>query len=167
MRMRGAGRPGTAGGGMTSGTGRAPKRKVCLPAPPALRALPAIVAALSVVALAAGCGKSSTAAPSPAQTCSNLPNATTVLIANNAACPQSLTVARGTRVTFINNDTRPHEMTSDPHPEHTDCPELNQVGRLEVGQQRESGNLNTVRRCGFHDHINENNAALRGSITIQ
>lgn len=99
--------------------------------------------------------------------CSNLPNTTTILIANNAVCPQSLTVPPGTRVTFINNDTRAHEMNSDPHPEHTDCTELNQVGRLEPGQQRDSGNLNTRRRCGYHDHINENNAALKGSITIQ
>ena len=100
--------------------------------------------------------------------CSNLPNpATTFLILNNAVCPRDLTVSRGTRVTFINNDTRAHEMFSDPHPEHTDCQELNQVGHLEPGQQRETGNLNIVRRCGFHDHINENNRALQGTITIQ
>ncbi len=113
-------------------------------------------------------GKSSGTAPSPNITCSSITNpATTFLILNNAVCLTSLTVPRGTRVTFINNDTRAHEMTSDPHPEHTDCPELNQVGRLEAGQQRESGNLNVARRCGFHDHINDQNRALQGSITIQ
>ena len=127
------------------------------------------LAVAAAVALATACGGGSSSAPSPNLTCSTLPNATTVLIINNAVCPQSqsLTVARGTRVTFINNDTRAHEMNSDPHPEHTDCPELNQVGRLESGQQRDSGNLNTVRRCGYHDHINDGNAALKGSITIQ
>ena len=124
-------------------------------------------AVAAALALAPACSKSSGTAPSPNLTCSTLPNATTILIVNNAVCPQALTVARGTRVTFINNDTRAHEMDSDPHPEHTDCPELNQVGRLESGQQRDSGNLNTVRRCGFHDHINENVAALKGAITIQ
>jgi plastocyanin len=145
------------------------KRRESLPAQPALPAPPArLLAAIAVVALAAAaCGKSATTAPSSNSTCSNLPNATTILIANNAVCPQSLTVAPGTRVTFINNDTRTHEMDSDPHPEHTDCPELNQVGRLEPGQQRDSGNLNTPRRCGFHDHLNDGNAALRGSITIR
>jgi plastocyanin len=126
---------------------------------------------LSIAAVAAGvavaCGKSSGTAPSPTVTCSSLPNATTILILNNAVCPQTLTVARGTRVTFFNNDTRAHEMNSDPHPEHTDCPELNQVGHLESGQQRDSGNLNVARRCGFHDHINDQNRALQGSITIQ
>ena len=47
------------------------------------------------------------------------------------------------------------------------CPELNQVGNLEPGQSRQSGNLNTARRCGYHDHLDANVAALRGTITIQ
>ena len=129
-----------------------------------------VATAVAVGLAAAGACSKSASAPSPTLTCATLPNATTVLILNNAACPQALTVAKGARVTFINNDARAHEMTSDPHPEHTDCPELNQVGRLEPGQQRDSGNLNgnpnTAKRCGFHDHINDGNAALRGAITV-
>ena len=81
--------------------------------------------------------------------------------------PQSITVTRGSRVTFVNNDSRVHDMESNPHPEHTDCPEINQVGHLTSGQQRDTGNLNIARRCGFHDHINDSNNALKGSITIQ
>jgi hypothetical protein len=120
-----------------------------------------------VLAFGFACSKSSGTAPSPTLTCSNLPNATTFLYTSNSICPQAMTIARGTRITVINNDTRAHEFTSDPHPEHTDCPELNQVGHLEPGQQRDSGNLNTARRCGFHDHINDTNNALKGAITIQ
>ena len=125
-----------------------------------------ICAVAALAALMAGCGSSGSTGPDPALSCSNLPPRT-VLILNNAACPQTLTVSPGTRVTFINNDTRAHEMFSDPHPEHTDCQELNQVGHLEPGQTRDTGNLNTVRRCGFHDHINDANRALQGTITIQ
>ena len=44
------------------------------------------------------------------------------------ASPKPLTAPPGTRVLFVNSDTRRHDMTSDPHPEHLDCPELNQVG---------------------------------------
>ena len=58
-------------------------------------------------------------------------------------------------------------MSSDPHPEHTDCPEINQVGFLQAGQTRTTGNLNTVRRCGFHDHNEPSNTGLVGAITIQ
>jgi hypothetical protein len=128
------------------------------------------VGALALTAaLGLSCGGSSSGgtAPSPTLTCSNLPNSTTFLYSNNTICPQTMTVSRGTRITVINNDSRAHEFNSDPHPEHTDCPELNQVGHLEPGQQRDSGNLNTARRCGFHDHTNPENRALQGAITIQ
>jgi hypothetical protein len=70
-------------------------------------------------------------------------------------------------VTFVNNDTRVHEMDSDPHPDHTDCPEINQVDLLTPGQMKLTGNLNTRRTCGFHDHLNDTNNGLRGSIVIQ
>jgi plastocyanin len=128
----------------------------------------AACAAFAFVVAACGGGSSGGGgtSPSPTISCSNLPDAKTILIANNAVCPQTLTVPRGTRVTFINNDSRTHEMFSDPHPEHTDCVELNQVGHLEPGQSRESGNLNTARRCGFHDHLNDRVASLQGSIVI-
>ncbi len=127
----------------------------------------ASAAAITGALACGGSGGGSTTGPSTTITCSTLPDSKTILIANNAVCPQTLTVPRGTQVTFINNDSRPHEMYSDPHPEHTDCPELNQVGHLEPGQRHDSGNLNTPRRCGFHDHINFENRALQGTITIQ
>ena len=76
-------------------------------------------------------------------------------------------MAAGAQVTFINNDSRPHEMFSDPHPEHTDCPEINQVGHLEPGQSRQTGNLVTIRTCGYHDHINFEIKSLQGTITIR
>ena len=78
-----------------------------------------------------------------------------------------MTVSVGSRVTFVNNDSRVHDMNSDPHPSHTACPELNQVGFLTAGQSRTSGNLNTVRTCGFHDHGLSTDTSLQGTITIQ
>jgi plastocyanin len=122
----------------------------------------AVAAALALAA----CGSKGTP-PSPPLTCSTLPNATTILILNNAVCPQTLPVPPGSRVTFINNDGRSHFMASDPHPDHTECPEINQVGLLNSGQQRETGNLNTVRSCGFHDHDLAQNRALQGTIVIR
>jgi hypothetical protein len=127
----------------------------------------ALIATVAAVFVQSCGGGSSSTGPSSGLTCSTLPNSTTFLYLNNTICPQSMTVSRGTRITVINNDSRIHEFNSDPHPEHTDCPELNQVGHLEPGQQRDSGNLNTARRCGFHDHNNPDSRALQGSITIQ
>jgi plastocyanin len=81
--------------------------------------------------------------------------------------PKSVTIAPGGRVTFVNNDSKDHQMYSDPHPEHTSCPEFDQVGFLGPGQSRTTGNLNTVRTCGYHDHANFENMSLRGSVVIQ
>ena len=81
--------------------------------------------------------------------------------------PANVTVAVGSRVTFTNNHNRVHDMSSDPHPEHTDCPEFRTVGSIAAGQSRTTENLVTARRCGFHDHLNPDDAGLRGSITVQ
>src|SRR5207249_104294 len=86
-------------------------------------------AALTAFA-AVACGGSSNSSTSPSSTCTASSTSTTITISNNSVCPQNITVPRGTRVTFVNSDTRTHEMDSDPHPEHTDCVEINQVGNL-------------------------------------
>jgi plastocyanin len=81
--------------------------------------------------------------------------------------PRSLTVPAGTRITFVNNDNRTHDMESDPHPEHTDCPAINQVGFMTPGQTKQTGNMNVVRSCGFHDHDQSDNRSLQGTIITQ
>jgi len=130
----------------------------------------AAVAIAVAAAIACGGASSSSSPSSPSSggtTCTAPATSTTITITNNTVCPPNITVARGTQVTFVNQDSRRHEMDSDPHPEHTDCIEINQVGNLEIGQSRQTGNLNTPRRCGFHDHLQETVAGLKGSITIQ
>jgi hypothetical protein len=138
---------------------------------PILRGL--TLGALTILATSCAGGGSSSSTPStpsggdplPAS-CTNLPNSTTFLLANDAVCPKNITVPPGTQVTFVNNDVIVHQIDSDPHPEHTDCPEINQVGFLSPGQSRQTGNLNTVRACGFHDHLAFENKNLQGTITI-
>jgi len=120
------------------------------------------------LAVAAGCGSSSSTTPAgPSAGCTPSTSANTLVIQNNTICPAALTVARGTQITILNSDSRTHEMDSDPHPEHTDCPELNQIGFLNPGQSRQSGNLNTARKCGLHDHASPDTTSLRATITIQ
>jgi hypothetical protein len=70
-------------------------------------------------------------------------------------------------VTFVNNDSRSHEMHSDPHPQHGDCPEIDQVGFLQPGQSKQTGNLNTVRTCSYHDHNQPSVESLQGMIVIR
>ena len=80
----------------------------------------------------------------PTSTPAGAVNTTTITIANNVATPKDIIVPRGSQVTFINNDNRAHDMESNPHPEHTECPALAQVGFLNPGQTRQSGNLTTA-----------------------
>ncbi len=93
-------------------------------------------------------------------------SATITISSAGVASPSAVTIRQGGRVTFVNNDSRAHDMASDPHPSHEDCPPLDQVGFLQPGQSRTSGNFNTVRTCGFHDHNLPGNTGLQGRITI-
>lgn len=127
-----------------------------------------ILGTLLMASACGGGGSDSPTSPSPSPSPSPAPVATTTItITSSGVSPQNITVSQGSRVTFVNNDTRAHEMTSNPHPIHTDCPEINQVGFLQPGQSRQTGNLNDVRTCGFHDHIFDTNASLQGTIRIQ
>jgi hypothetical protein len=68
---------------------------------------------------------------------------------------------RGRHAAESHNDRR------HPHPTHGDCPEIDQVAFLSPGQSKQTGNLNTARTCGFHDHTDAFNTALQGTITVQ
>lgn len=118
-----------------------------------------------LLAAAGACGGSGSGGGNP--TTPPPVNPFTFTISTSGVSPKEFTVPPGTRVLFVNNDSRRRNMTSDPHPEHTDCPEINNVGLLNTGQNRETGNLNTVRTCGFHDHDDPNNASVRGRIIIR
>ena len=121
------------------------------------------VAAALLIGAACGGSSSSPSSPTPAPD-----NAVRITIGTNGAVsPAELVVPPGTRVLFVNNHNQQHEMNSDPHPEHTDCPAINSVGLLRPGESRETGNLVTVRTCGFHDHGNPSSTALQGRIIVR
>jgi hypothetical protein len=119
--------------------------------------LPVVV----LVGLAA-CGSSGSSPTSPPPA-----NPFTFTITAAGVSPKEFTVPAGSRVLFVNNDTRRRNMSSDPHPEHDTCPEINSVGLLDVGASRETANMVTVRTCGFHDHDDPSNNAVLGRIVIR
>src|SRR3989442_2378649 len=92
------------------------------------------------------------------------PVAPTIVITPAGIDTKVLTVWVGAQITFVNADNRVHRMFSDPHPQHTDCPPLNDVGFLSPGAARTSGTLNIARTCGFHDHGEAENTSLNGTI---
>ena len=93
--------------------------------------------------------------------------AATITITAAGVSPKEVTVAAGSRVMFVNNDNRSHDMASDPHPTHENCPPINDLGVIAAGQSKTTGNLNTVRTCGFHDHNLPENTSLQGTIRVQ
>jgi len=130
------------------------------------RLCPAVAVCVAVMMTASACGgngsgsNSTPTSPTPS-------GSATFTITSSGVSPRTVTVPAGSRVTFVNNDSRPHDMASNPHPEHSDCPPINDVGFLQPGQTRTTGNLNTPRTCGFHDHGNPLTTSLQGTIVIQ
>lgn len=115
----------------------------------------------ALLACLIACGSSKTPTnPTPVAT-------NTITITATGTSPKNIQVALGTQVLFINSDSRAHNMADDPHPEHGDCPELQQVGFLSPGQQRQTGNLVAAKNCGYHDHDNPAATTLQGTITIK
>jgi len=120
-----------------------------------------LIAAFAMTA--AGCGSDSPSSPSGGN---DGTIAATLTITASGISPKTVSVPVGSRVTIVNSDTRQHDMNSDPHPEHTQCPALN-VGVLTAGQNRTSQNLTTARVCGMHDHGDPDNSLWKATITVQ
>jgi plastocyanin len=127
-----------------------------------------VVAVLSAAACGGGNSSGNPGSPSGGGSGGSSGSSTTITITSSGVSPKSLTVARGSQVSFVNNDSRSHEMASDPHPTHGSCPEIESgVGFLSPGQTKLTGNLNTARTCGYHDHNRDSDTSLQGTIVIQ
>lgn len=86
----------------------------------------------------------------------------TITYTANGFSPASLKVSRGATITVKNDSTRTIQFDSDPHPEHTDNPELN-VNNISAGQSM-SFVVDKVGTWGYHDHLR---AREKGTIVVQ
>ena len=97
---------------------------------------------------------------------SSSPTTATVEIHSTGFDPIFVVIAPGGRVTFRNRDDVSHQVASDPHPDHTGCPELNgpplAPGATFVatmpGEDRTG--------CSFHDDQRLDQQSFRGSISV-
>jgi plastocyanin len=121
-----------------------------------------------VIGLAA-CGGSSSSSDGPTAPPSTgtPPPGPTVTITASGVSPKQIEIAVGGRVTFVNMDGTVHEMSSDPHPTHENCPPMNEVTALAPNQFRQTGVFTTARTCGYHDHGQSTNTSLQGTIVIR
>jgi len=96
------------------------------------------------------------------------PSGATITITAAGVSPSQVSVTVGQSVTFVNNDSRPHEMASDPHPTHGTCPSIEiGIGTLAAGQSKLTQGFANAGTCGYHDHLNSGTASLQGAITIR
>ena len=128
-----------------------------------------IVAVGALAALAACGGGGDGGSPTGPSTGGGSPGAigATITIANGRVTPSEVTISVGQSVMFVNNDGRGRTVYSDPHPNHTDCPQINAVANLVNGQSRPTNAFPSNRTCGFHDHDDPDNANVKGRINIQ
>jgi plastocyanin len=132
---------------------------------------------ICLIVLATGCSSGKTAlpgptAPTPPVTTAPAPppvpaGPPTVSITPSGMQPLDITITAGQRVTFVNNDTRAHDLVGGIDPSHPDCPEIAQAGFLTPGQSRETGVFTTARTCEYHDHTQLSVAAFQGRIIIR
>jgi plastocyanin len=106
----------------------------------------------------AACGSSPSAPSEPAAT---------ITIGSAGVFPLEVRIKAWGQVKFVNNDSQPHTMVSDPVDVHSQCPPLNLVGALLPGESRSTGTLNLPGTCGFHDHINKTDGIFRGRIVVE
>jgi plastocyanin len=122
-----------------------------------------------LTALAAGaCGGGGGSSPSTPSGGANPPSggSLTVTISAAGVSPRNLQVPLGGRVTFVNNDTRTHQIMSDPNPLHNDCPAINAIATIGPGETRQTNSLDVRRTCGYHDHMNPSETAMQGGLMI-
>jgi plastocyanin len=133
-----------------------------------------VVVAVATVSLASCGSGGSNGSPTgsttviSASTGSAGPSGATITITANGVSAQQVSITVGQSVTFVNNDTRPHEMASDPHPTHGSCPGIEMgIGTLAAGQTKLTQGFANAGTCGYHDHLNSGTASLQGTIVIR
>ena len=105
--------------------------------------------------------------PAPPSPPPGPPPPAVVTITAGGFSPSEVSTTVGSRVTFVNNDTRPHDMLGGPDHTRLDCPEVDVVGFIVPGQTRETGVFTVARTCDSHDHNNVGNAAFQGRIIVR
>ena len=93
---------------------------------------------------------------------SNTAVAATITFNGNGFSPAVTIVKAGDTIKIVNSSSTPMQLDSDPHPTHTDEPELN-VGEVDAGKSA-TFVLTKVGSWGYHDHLNP---SLTGRINVQ
>ncbi len=115
-----------------------------------LRSIAWLVGAVSMVVWLDGCGGSS----SPTSPSDSTPTTPTITITDTGVSPTQVQISVGQRIQIVNTGASIHELQSNEHEVHLDCPPMNEPGTLNPGQSGFTGIFSLSGACGFHDHQN-------------
>ncbi|GEM_PF-786304 len=90
------------------------------------------------------------------------PASTTITITSSGFSPKNLTVKSGSAVTWKNSSGGTVEVASDPHPTHTDLPDLNS-GSLANGASY-TYTFSKLGTWGYHDHFDP---TVKGTVVVE
>lgn len=89
----------------------------------------------------------------------------TIVMNASGFSPSTVTITRGTTVTFVNQDSGNHWPASGVHPTHQLCPGFDALRGVAPGERYSyTFNFTPPKVCPFHDHLTP---SLTGKITIQ
>ena len=86
-----------------------------------------------------------------------------VSITSQGLDPQVLHIVGDVGITFVNRDSRPHDLRSDPHPAHTECALMN-LGPIAAGETRVTAVITPGQGCGYHSEDDPANRAFQGFV---
>lgn len=122
-----------------------------------------IVAAIGVDVLFSACGGPTGPTPETPRL--------TVTISEGGVTPAILKAPICTRawctvyLRFVNQDSEPHDVRSDPHPEHTGCRQLNTaIGIIAPGETKETEISGCQGRGGYHDETRPDDPRFSGRV---
>jgi plastocyanin len=93
--------------------------------------------------------------------------AATITVTVTGVVPREVRIKAWNHVRFVNNDSVPHQIVSDPVTDHSQCPSINGVGYLPSGSSGETRTLISTIACGFHDHLNQHDDSFKGRIIVE
>jgi plastocyanin len=85
-------------------------------------------------------------------------------ITNTSFIPQTLQIAKGTKVVWVNKDTSPHQVASDPYPDRTALPGLFSEKPL-AADESYSFTFSKEGTFTYHDYLNP--SAFQGTVVVK
>jgi plastocyanin len=90
--------------------------------------------------------------------------AATIEVTGASFSPQTIKIKKGQSVTWVNQDTTPHQVMANPYPTGTSLPSLNSTEPMVLGESY-TATFDKTGTYAYHDPLNP--AALNGVVMVE